>query len=139
MVYCVPSRIWSQVYACDFFHLHFTVSFFSKNSPLFCLTGGTAPSSFGKFRGGDHQSVPDVMGTEDEEDDEENGLSLCESEYGEGLLQTPGAQYFIPNDPAVIQDWLPAAHHTGETHRPLVYGTVVITLVRHTGLWCMEQ
>ena len=90
--------------------------------PFFCRTGGTAPSSFGKVRGGDHQSVPDVMGTEDEDDDEENGLSMCGSEYGESLLQTPGAQYFMAGDPSLVQDWLPAAHPTGETRRQGSHG-----------------
>ena len=80
------------------------------------FAGGTAPSSFGKFRGGgEHQVAPEVVMTEEEDDEEENGHSLCGSEYGEGLLQTPGGHYFLPPDPALVQDWLPPApHHTGE-------------------------
>ncbi|KAL8618871.1 hypothetical protein ACOMHN_000878 [Nucella lapillus] len=75
---------------------------------------GTAPSSFGKFRGGDHHA--EVMTTtEDEEEDEENGLSVCGSEYGEGLLQTPGAQYYVPApDPSTgPADWMAGALHSG--------------------------
>ncbi|XP_076453510.1 LOW QUALITY PROTEIN: E3 SUMO-protein ligase RanBP2-like [Babylonia areolata] len=85
--------------------------------------GGTAPSSFGKFRGSEHQSAAEVITTtEDEEDDEENGLSGCGSEYGESLLQTPGAQYYVPaaTDTAAVADWLPGHTGTGAIGYPAV-------------------
>ncbi|XP_070173906.1 E3 SUMO-protein ligase RanBP2-like isoform X2 [Littorina saxatilis] len=69
--------------------------------------GGTVPSSFGKFRG-DHPTVADVLTTEDEEEEDENGLSMCDTEYSEALLHTPGGgQYYVPSDP--MADWLHGA------------------------------
>lgn len=67
-----------------------------SSAPQLSGLGGTAPSSFGKFRAEET--------TEDEEEDEENGLSMYGSEYtSEGLLQAP---YYVQSDNHLVQDWM---------------------------------